>query len=228
MKRCIEAMKWSHLYDVARDLFFVEGPSDKFGLEKLFENEIMNAQNNGVAVKIISFDGKEPLLNKGYIKALKIIRNKPDSFVFIVPDLYPPNKPFEHGTYEELKSAVISRFKFELEKAGSADNLIERFSVHCFKFDFESLILASEEPLKVRLGIDEFKIKWKKPVEIQNHNKPPKKIVDDLFKSVGKRYKDTIDAPWILEKVEYNQLCEKCSQNFKPFVEDLLRLIRSG
>jgi hypothetical protein len=49
--------------------------------------------------------------------------------------------------------------------------------------------------------------------------------VEALFSDVGIKYKDTADAPWILERSDYNELKNKCPQNFKPFLEDLLRLL---
>ncbi|ETR67327.1 MAG: hypothetical protein OMM_11722 [Candidatus Magnetoglobus multicellularis str. Araruama] len=80
---------------------YVEGPSDQLGMRELFAeiNEI--AYTKGNKVDFFPLNGKEPLLNKGPIKAINILRNRPDSFVFIVPDLYPPNKPFPHTDYTE-------------------------------------------------------------------------------------------------------------------------------
>jgi hypothetical protein len=42
---------------------------------------------------------------------------------------------------------------------------------------------------------------------------------------VGKKYKDTADVPWIFKRSSHNELIIKCSQNFKPFVEDLFRIL---
>jgi hypothetical protein len=39
------------------------------------------------------------------------------------------------------------------------------------------------------------------------------------------KYKDTADVPWILKRTRYQDLIEKCSQNFKPFVEDLFKIL---
>ena len=88
-------------------------------------------------------NGKEPLLNKGPIKATNILRNRKNSHVFIVPDLYPQNKPFPHTTYEELKIEIMNRFKRELLKKRIDNRIINRFYIHCFKYDLEVLLLAS-------------------------------------------------------------------------------------
>ena len=42
------------------------------------------------------------------------------------------------------------------------------------------------------------------------------------------RYKDTADVPWMLKRSNYTVLMEKCPQNFKPFIEDLLRILGEG
>lgn len=212
-----------------REIFiYVEGPSDKYGLEKLLENVVGAACQKGVGVVIIPFEGKEPLLNKGPIKAVSVIRNKPTSAVFMVADLYPQNKPFKHETYDELKSALKDVFIKKINSIGLDECLKDRFFVHCFKYDLESLLLASESALMERLGINKFgSVKWAVPVEDQNHDRPPKRIVEELFEEAGKKYKDTSDVPWVLERSDYRELMIKCNQNFKPFIVDLMKVIES-
>jgi hypothetical protein len=206
-------------------LIYVEGPSDQLGLRRLLGEVIDSASDMGNKVDFYPMGGKEPLLNKGPIKALNILRNKPKSWVFLVPDLYPPNKPFPHSNYDELKSELEKKFITELKKRGCEERLRDRFFVHCFKYDLEVLLLASEKNLMERLEVTKFSRKWVKPVEDQNHQRPPKRIVEALFQDCGKKYKDTIDAPWILEHSDYNHLRDICYQNFKPFLNDLLKLI---
>ncbi|MDQ1353069.1 MAG: hypothetical protein QG657_3375 [Acidobacteriota bacterium] len=213
-------MKEIHIY--------VEGPSDKLGLEKLLARVIKEAANRGNRIDFHPLGGKEPLLNKGPTKALNILRNKPGSWVFLLPDLYPRNKPFPHTTYNELKTGLESRFNNELQRKQCDHRLKERFFVHCFKYDMEVLLLASEESLMKRLGTSNFSLKWIKPVENQNHDLPPKRIIEDIFKKCGKRYKDTVDAPMILESSDYIQLSDLCNQNFKPFLNDLLGILQTG
>ncbi|NLL37500.1 MAG: DUF4276 family protein [Fretibacterium sp.] len=204
---------------------YVEGPSDQLGMRELFAGVIKVAKQKGKTVDFYPLGGKEPLLNKGPVRAINILRNRPDSYVFLVPDLYPQNKPFPHTTYAELKSALRRKFSEEVQSRGCDDRLVERFFVHCFKHDLEALILASEEPLLVRLERSKLSQSWAKPVENQNHDKPPKRIVEALFNDVGKKYKDTIDVPWILKRSNLHDLIEKCPQNFKPFVEDLFEVL---
>lgn len=204
---------------------YVEGPSDQLGMRELFAGVIEFAGQNGKKVDFYPLNGKEPLLNKGPLRALNILRNKPDSYVFLVPDLYPANKPFPHTTFAELKGALHRKFSEEAQRKGCDDRLAERFFVHCFKYDLEALVLASEEPLLARLDKSAFSQHWAKPVENQNHGKPPKRIVEALFRDAGKKYKDTADVPWILGRSRHQDLVNKCQQNFKPFVEDLCKVL---
>jgi hypothetical protein len=169
--------------------------------------------------------GKKPLICKCPNKAISILRNKPQASVFIIPDLYPPNVPVTHQTFPQLKNEIEKRFTIEFSRRKLEQRLKDRLHIHCFKYDFESLVLAAENELMKRLGIEAFTTSWKKPVEDQNHKKPPKRIVEELFRSCGKKYKDTIDAPWILERADLNELQNLCKQSFKPFIEDLLSVL---
>ena len=207
---------------------YVEGPSDQLGMRELFREIMEAAKLDGHSVDFYPLDGKEPLLNKGPIKALNILRNRPDSFVFLVPDLYPPNKPFPHENYRELENELRKRFHREACRKGCDMHLSERFFVHCFKHDLEALVLASEQALLARLGKSRFSQSWAMPVENQNHGTPPKRIVEALFKDSGMKYKDTVDVPWILGYSNHGDLVAKCPQNFKPFVDDLIRILGMG
>ncbi len=207
---------------------YVEGPSDQMGMQRLLSSAIESAAAQGTAVSFIPMNGKEPLLNKGPKKAINILRNRPRSWVFIVPDLYPPNKPFSHTNYVQLKGELEKRFSAEMDRKKCDTRLKQRFKVHCFKYDLEVLLLASEEILLQRLVANKFSRKWKTPVENQNHHLPPKRIVEMLFSNAGKKYKDTADVPWVLERSDFQDLKTKCPQNFAPFVDELFQIIKTG
>ncbi len=98
-------------------------------------------------------------------------------------------------------------------------------SSYCFKYDLEVLLLASREILLERLKTRKLSRKWTVPVEDQDHNQPPKRIVEMLFYSAGVKYKDTADAPWVLARSAYRDLMNKCQRNFKPFIEDLRKIL---
>ncbi len=213
-------------------MVYVEGPSDKLAMEALFRDLIGEKQKRGVAIRFLEApkgNKKKSVLLKVPVKAAITIRNNPEARVVALPDLYPKNTGFPHETFEELRKGVLSEFQKALEKSKkkssrSSDSLQERFKVFCFKYDLEALILASESPLKRRLGADSLKKTWRDPVEDQNHDRPPKRIVEDLFESHKQRYQGTVDAPRILGESDYHDLAEKCPQCFKPFVEFLSKL----
>ena len=83
----------------------------------------------------------------------------------------------------------------------------------------EALILASESALGDKLGVTDLDVTWTIPVEDQNHDRPPSKIVEQLFKDSGKGYNKTVDAKLILPHTSYQEITDKCTQCFKPFVE---------
>jgi hypothetical protein len=216
-----------------RVVIYVEGPSDRSSMEDLLRPLIEQKLQQGVEIRFIHLginqqpkykgDGKDALLKKLPDKAANAILGNPDLIAVAMPDLYPPDKVFPHRTWKELEKGILNRFEEALkEKRGGDDIRIkERFKVFCFKYDLEVLVLASEEALKDRLGIKALNISWQNPVEDQNHDKPPSKVVEELFKRHGQKYVKTVDGPIILSKSDYRLLAEKCPQCFKPFVEFL-------
>lgn len=207
---------------------YVEGSSDQLGMRELLAGMMAEAENRGSRVDFYPLGGKDALLQKGPGKALNILRNRPNSWVFLVPDLYPRNKYFDHESYAELKSELCRRFKALREERNCGSRLDDHFLVHCFKHDLESLVLASEDALLSRLGKRKFSLSWRTPVEDQNQDRPPKRIVEELFVASGMRYIGTSDVPWILERSSLQYLMARCSQNFKPFIEDLHRILGVG
>lgn len=168
-------------------IVYVEGSSDQLGMRKLLSTIIGSANQAGHMIDFFPLGGKETLLNKGPKKAINILRNKPDSWVFLVPDLYPPNKPFPHVTFQDLKKELELRFMNELIAKNVDERLKDRFRIHCFKYDLEVLLLASNDALLSRLGVSTPSQRWKIPVEDQNHQRPPKRIVEALFLAANKK-----------------------------------------
>lgn len=165
---------------------YVEGPSDQLGMRELFAEVMELATNKGSTIDFYPLNGKEPLLNKGPIKAINILRNRPNSYVFLVPDLYPPNKPFPHVCYTELKNELKERFDQELHRKGCDERMVDHFFI---------------------------------PITITKTNRFA------LFSNAGMKYKDTADVPWVLKRSSHSELTKKCPQNFKPFVEDLFKIL---
>lgn len=210
-------------------LVYFEGPSDIAAMNQLFAPLIEEKSATGVAIQFFQTregDKKKNLLTRTPHDAARIVSNKPEAIVAIVPDLYPPNKGFSHRSYAEMKLEAEAIFARECERIspGSSENLKTRFKVFCFKHDLEVLLLASPDELKGRLGGATLRVSWTTPVEDQNHDDPPKFVVKRLFSEHHAYYDEVTDAPVILAGRDYRQLAEACPQCFKPFVEFLENL----
>lgn len=213
---------------------YVEGLADKLAMEALLLHLIEEKLQQGIRIEFFPVKGinndtgghaKKDLLTKTPAKAINIIRNNPTTIVVIIPDLYPQNLVFEHETIQELENGILDNFNQALQSKGITDNrLRERFKVFCFKHDLEALILAAESQLSNVLGVNSLTRTWIRPVEDQNHNVPPKNIVEGIFIRCGKKYKGTVDAPRILGNARYQEIAEQCPQAFRPFVDFLEHL----
>ena len=114
----------------------------------------------------------------------------------------------------------MENFSQALQKKGIQDERLKaRFKVFCFKYEMEALILAAESALRDKLGVTDLEVTWTIPVEDQNHDRPPSKIVEQLFLNSGKKYNKKVDPQLILRNTSYQEITDKCTQCFKPFVK---------
>jgi hypothetical protein len=215
-----------------RVTIYVEGTSDKNAMEALLVNLIDQKSEEGVSIEFFAIkgpkndrggDAKKELLLNAPIKAVNILCKTPNSIVIVLPDLYPRNKCFRHETFQQLEAGIMKNFSQALQKKGIQDKrLKERFKVFCFKYEMEALILAAESALLGKLGKLKFTsqdVTWTRPVEDQNHDRPPSEIVEQLFRDSDKTYDKRVDPQLILGKTSYQEIAEKCPQCFQPFVE---------
>lgn len=211
-------------------IVYVEGPSDKLAMQTLLQPLIDRKLGEGISIEFFpapSGDAKESVLTKVPKRAVNILSNQPDSIVIAMPDLYPKNKAFPHACFAEMESGIAANFNRALREKHIDDQRVrDRFRVFCFKHDLEALLLALPEELARQLGAS-INSTWAQPVEDQNHGRPPKRIVEELYRSHGRRYKDTVDAPLVLNAARYQTVAERCSQCFKPFV-DYLESVSTG
>lgn len=210
-------------------IVYVEGPSDKFAMEALLKPLLQKKRRESVTIRFFEAprgDKKKSVLMKVPRIAVDIICSRTYSIVVAMPDLYPGDTGFDHKTFDELKAGILKNFNDALRnrEIGNDIRLRDRFKVFCFKHDLETLILASEEALRKQLGVDHLEVTWRTPVEDQNHEHPPKQVVEALFKEHGKRYKSTVHARSILEASDYRDIADRCHQCFKPFVDFLTDL----
>lgn len=203
-----------------RVIVYVEGPSDKYAMEELLKPLLERKLSQGVRVEFYDKGGKPWILTHAPVMACNITIYDPDAVVVAMPDLYPKNK--SHETEGELESELHAGFDSALRSKGIDDNRLKlRFHVFCFKHDLEALLLAAEAELRAHLGASRLTRTWRVPVEDQNHDRPPKRVVEEIFRSHDKLYRDTNDAPDILARADYIDIAKKCPQCFKPFVEFL-------
>lgn len=203
-------------------IVYVEGPSDRLAMQELLASLLARLRQAGVSVDFLPTDNKQRLMIQTPIKAVNILRNDPQAVVVAMPDLYPRNQGLPHTTYDDLAHALQRDFSRAMTRNGVDDpRLAQRFKVFCFKYDLEALVLAAEAPLASRLGATSVQRTWTVPVEDQDHNTPPKRIVERLFKEANDTYRDTIDAPLILGAAHYPDIAAACPQCFKPFVDFL-------
>lgn len=205
---------------------YVEGPSDKLALQALLAPLLAQLREQKVFVKFFPGAGKKFVLLEVPRRAVSILDRNPRDIVVALPDLYPRNQGFDHETPEQLVAGIRELFRGAVrqKKLTNEAELEGRFKVFCFKHDLEALVLAAFDALKSRLQAPGLERTWKLPVEDVDHGRPPKRVVEEIFRSCGKRYKDTVDAPLILGASHHSAVAEECPQCFKPFVDFLSSL----
>ncbi|MBX2889704.1 MAG: DUF4276 family protein [Saprospiraceae bacterium] len=207
-------------------MIFVEGISDKKILESLFSSLIEEKRKTGTYVSFHEAPAgnkKASVLNKVPIKACDYIAHNSDHWVVAMPDLYPKNVGFPHESFDDLEKGLHEKCLQRLRQKNVKDPTycLNRFKVFCFKHDMEVLLLAAKNEMMAYLKIQNLRTSWIEPVEDQNFDTPPKRIVEKIFAENGSSYKEVVDATAILDGVHYDFLAERCPQCFKPFVEFL-------
>lgn len=210
-----------------RVVVYFEGVSDVKCMESLFSPKIAQSQAIGIDIEFYSVPesenlahNKRALLKKYPKKAAIILRNESDSVVAIMPDLYPQMVAFAHNDVASLREGLMAAFAQEIsnEEPAFRDDMKSRFHVFCFKHDLEALLLAIPDALAAAVGQTTISQSWVTPVEDQNFNKPPKLIVEGLFKQFGRRYSSVNDAPALLSSEKMSRIRTSCNQCFDPFV----------
>ncbi len=216
-------------------LVYVEGTSDRNGLSALLRPVIETGGGKGIGISFHPQESKDRLLDDVPRKAADHLADRPDDWVIALPDLYPmsryPGTRNAHGSFDELEKLLRVRFDNRAAKHGLSGDVRRRFLVHCLKHDLETLLLAAPEQLRQRLGTDDtLKNAWRKPVEDQDGERPPKRVVEALFDKYRKKpgYVATTDAPYILQRADLASVERACPQRFAPLVADLRTAIAAG
>lgn len=206
-------------------IIYVEGISDKLAMESLFKDQISLKQQNGTDIRFFESpkgNRKANILLKVPVKAANILAVNPSDFVVALPDLYPINCGFLHSSIEEIRAGMQDAFLKTLKrkKVKNPAEYQAHFKIFCFKHDMEVLLLASSEKLKQYFSSKILPVKWKTPVEEQNKNHPPKRIIEKTFEYFHKKY-GVEDAARILKNGDSNRIAAQCPECFKPLVEFL-------
>ena len=190
---------------------FVEGESDRIALNALWASWQTRLSSSRWGIQIIPLDDKSKFFRKiGPHAAEKMVHDDQDLVVGL-PDLYPngaySNTKFKHDDLSELKRVQtrLVRDALQTDFNRSRDNAearMSRFFPSALKHDLEVLLLAAVGELRQVLDTKETLGRWRHPVEDQNQRKPPKHVVEDLFRTKkGLYYRDTRHAKVVLEKV---------------------------
>jgi hypothetical protein len=217
-----------------RVIVYVEGPSDQKALQALLKPVIDAARSKGTGITFSPQGGKAAILDDVPRKAAEHLQQNEHDWVFALPDLYPMaaynDGPNRHRSFAELRQLLHEGFRTRADKIDLSESARKHFRVHCLKHDLEGLLLAAPDVLRQRLKTtDALRDRWRLPVEDQNDDKPPKRIVEELFKKYRKKpgYVDTSDAVWIMERASLNGIESACPQRFAPFVREI-RLLAEG
>ena len=210
-------------------IVYVEGPSDQKALQALLEPIIEAGRGRRVGISFSPLGGKAPILHDVPRKAAEILAQSPNDWVFALPDLYPMasfDGSHPHRSFGQLEALLQERFASRADKTGLPVKARSHFRVHCLKHDLEALLLASPDELRRRLNTkDALRGRWRSAVEDQNDTKPPKRVVEELFRQYRRKpdYIDTVDAVWILERASLRSVEPACPQ-FARFVRELRAL----
>jgi hypothetical protein len=213
-------------------LVYVEGPSDRAGLEALLRELMARGRRTGVGISFYHRGGKGWILQELGRTAARHLKSRAEDYVFALPDLYPmaqyERTGDRHRSMQELQELLRHRFSQAADEVGLPESVRAHYRPHCLKHDLEALLLGVPELLKQRLGTrDALEKNWRKPVEEQNDHAPPKRVVEQLFRKYRKRqaYIESVDTPWVLGRANPQELCQACPQSFRPFFTELNRLV---
>lgn len=185
---------------------YVEGPSDCTALNALWVRWRENLRNSGWGIQVIPLDNKTIFFRKIGTRAVEKLEADSRDFVVGLPDYYPnleyAGGQYRHDSLQELLDLQIKLVRNALAKKRIDESNLERFYPSVLKHDLEMLLLAAREHLREHFGTRDHLGSWTFPVEEQNQNQPPKRVVEELYRRYkGRRYQDTTDAKAVLSRV---------------------------
>ena len=166
----------------------------------------------GWGIEFVSLKNKSEYLRKIGSRATEKLTNNVNDLVVGLPDLYPSfvNGAYRHSNLQELKNLQTQLVKRSLqEKVGpvDTDRRIPRFYASALKHDLEMLLLTVPNHLQSLLKMSTRPHGWRFPPEDQNQNRPPKRIVEELFRVNLKRsYLETRHSYAILRNADLSEV----------------------
>lgn len=187
---------------------YVEGPSDKLGLEALLRDETADWRQRRIGFRLLPLYGKGNILREIGRKTQLALDKGGIDHVFALVDLFPGHTDAE-SLRQELRNLVEPRWH-------------SRFHAHVAVHDFEAWVLASREELGKRLGMANLH-GFNSPETI-NDQKPPAEHLKELFIRHQRTYQKEVDGPAILRRTTPAVISSQCP-NFQLFYNDLLTCI---
>ncbi len=193
---------------------FVEGRSDVQALSALWNGWKQRLSKEGWGIQLIPLENKSKYFRNIGPRAVEKLANDPHDLVVGLPDLYPnrdyANTEYRHDNLAGLQAVQTRLVKQNLRKKGrQTDRYMARFYASALKHDLEVLLLAATSQLQSRLKIRPSG--WRQPPEKQNQDRPPKKVVEELFRRhLNRPYREIIDSAAILRDADLQQVAQQC------------------
>ena len=197
---------------------YVEGPSEVKALSALWTGWTQELGKNGWGIRIIPLVNKSEYFKNIGPKVTEKLVHDPSDLVVGLPDLYPNQNyattQYKHKNLQELQGIQTRLVKQHLQekvRRADVDGHMSRFYASALKHDLEVLLLAATSQLQSRLKMSNRPRGWRQPPEEQNQDKPPKKIVEELFRRhLRQSYKQTTDSYAILRNADLREIAEQC------------------
>lgn len=197
---------------------YVEGSSEVKALSALWSIWTQKLRDEGWGIRIMPLNNKSNYFKDIGPLAIEKLLNDPNDLVVGLPDLYPnrdyANTAYRHNDLKELQDVQMRLVKQHLQQKVSRNDIdshMARFYASALKHDLEVLLLAATSQLQSRLRMRNKPSGWRRPPEDQNQNKPPRRIIEELFRRHLKRaYRQISDSAAILSKADLREVAEQC------------------
>lgn len=194
---------------------FVEGSSDVRALSALWSGWEQKLREKGWGIKPIHLKNKSNYFKDIGPRAIEKLLHDTSDLVVGLPDLYPNrNQKYKHDNLEELQDVqtrLVNQSLLQKVKRTDIDSYMARFYASALKHDLEVLLLAATSQLQSRLRMSNRPGGWRRPPEEQNQDRPPKRIVEELFRVNLKRsYRENTDSDAILRGADLREVTEQC------------------